>query len=192
MLNQKELIEKIKNYNPFLNPETLSKAYNFALNAALAAATRARDRAQEQNRTLNAEIQQQRLTQHRHHVLSDRLRKEKEAVAAQLGASRHQIIALSAAASAQRERADVCRHAIDATKAEAHEALLRAQSDVVAALDTKNMAEKAVSELQRLAAARSCELAMLQRHTRTMMRAQALQRRQIEQLQMQQQTERGS
>ena len=33
MLNQKELIEKVKNYNRFLNPETLSKAYNFALNA---------------------------------------------------------------------------------------------------------------------------------------------------------------
>jgi RelA/SpoT family (p)ppGpp synthetase len=33
MLNQKELIEKVKNYNRFLNPETLSKAYKFALNA---------------------------------------------------------------------------------------------------------------------------------------------------------------
>ena len=33
MLNQKELIKKIKNYNKFLNPETLSKAYTFALNA---------------------------------------------------------------------------------------------------------------------------------------------------------------
>ena len=26
MLNQKELIKKVKNYNRFLNPETLSKA----------------------------------------------------------------------------------------------------------------------------------------------------------------------
>ncbi len=33
MLNQKDLIKKIKNYNRFLNPETLSKAYAFALNA---------------------------------------------------------------------------------------------------------------------------------------------------------------
>ena len=33
MLNQKELIEKVKNYNRFLNPETLSKAYIFAVNA---------------------------------------------------------------------------------------------------------------------------------------------------------------
>ena len=33
MINQKELIDKVKNYNRFLNPETLSKAYNFALNA---------------------------------------------------------------------------------------------------------------------------------------------------------------
>ena len=33
MLKQKDLIEKVKNYNKFLNPETLSKAYNFALNA---------------------------------------------------------------------------------------------------------------------------------------------------------------
>ncbi len=33
MLNQKDLIEKVKNYNKFLNPETLSKAYTFALNA---------------------------------------------------------------------------------------------------------------------------------------------------------------
>jgi GTP diphosphokinase / guanosine-3',5'-bis(diphosphate) 3'-diphosphatase len=33
MLNQKDLIKKIKNYNPFLNPEALSKAYNFALKA---------------------------------------------------------------------------------------------------------------------------------------------------------------
>ena len=33
MLNQKELIRKVKNYNKFLNPETLSKAYTFALNA---------------------------------------------------------------------------------------------------------------------------------------------------------------
>ena len=33
MLKQKELIQKVKNYNKFLNPETLSKAYNFALNA---------------------------------------------------------------------------------------------------------------------------------------------------------------
>ena len=33
MINQKELIEKVKNYNKFLNPETLTKAYNFALNA---------------------------------------------------------------------------------------------------------------------------------------------------------------
>jgi len=33
MLNQNDLIKKIKNYNKFLNPETLSKAYTFALNA---------------------------------------------------------------------------------------------------------------------------------------------------------------
>ena len=33
MLNQKELIKKVQNYNKFLNPETLSKAYQFALNA---------------------------------------------------------------------------------------------------------------------------------------------------------------
>jgi len=33
MLNQKDLIKKVKNYNKFLNPETLSKAYVFALNA---------------------------------------------------------------------------------------------------------------------------------------------------------------
>jgi len=33
MLNQEDLIKKIKNYNRFLNPETLSKAYTFALNA---------------------------------------------------------------------------------------------------------------------------------------------------------------
>jgi len=33
MLNQKKLIEKVKNYNRFLNPETLSKAYTFAVNA---------------------------------------------------------------------------------------------------------------------------------------------------------------
>ena len=33
MINQKDLIKKVKNYNKFLNPETLSKAYEFALNA---------------------------------------------------------------------------------------------------------------------------------------------------------------
>jgi len=33
MLDQKDLIKKVKNYNKFLNPETLSKAYNFALKA---------------------------------------------------------------------------------------------------------------------------------------------------------------
>ena len=33
MLNQKELIEKVKNYNRFLNPDTLSKAYTFAVKA---------------------------------------------------------------------------------------------------------------------------------------------------------------
>ena len=33
MLNQKDLIKKVKNYNKFLNLETLSKAYDFALNA---------------------------------------------------------------------------------------------------------------------------------------------------------------
>ena len=33
MLNQKDLIKKVKNYNKFLNPQTLSKAYIFALNA---------------------------------------------------------------------------------------------------------------------------------------------------------------
>ena len=33
MLDQKDLIKKVKNYNKFLNPETLSKAYTFALNA---------------------------------------------------------------------------------------------------------------------------------------------------------------
>ena len=33
MLNQKELIKKVQNYNKFLNPKTLSKAYQFALNA---------------------------------------------------------------------------------------------------------------------------------------------------------------
>ena len=33
MLDQKDLIKKVKNYNKFLNPETLSKAYAFALNA---------------------------------------------------------------------------------------------------------------------------------------------------------------
>ena len=33
MLNQKELIKKVKNYNRFLNPDALSKAYTFALDA---------------------------------------------------------------------------------------------------------------------------------------------------------------
>jgi len=33
MLNQKELIDKVKNYNRFLNPETLLKAYIFAVKA---------------------------------------------------------------------------------------------------------------------------------------------------------------
>ena len=33
MLDQKDLIKKIKSYNRFFNPETLSKAYNFAMNA---------------------------------------------------------------------------------------------------------------------------------------------------------------
>ena len=32
MLNSEELI-KVKSYNKFLNPETLTKAYNFALKA---------------------------------------------------------------------------------------------------------------------------------------------------------------
>ena len=31
MLKSEELINKVKNYNKFLNPETLTKAYNFAL-----------------------------------------------------------------------------------------------------------------------------------------------------------------
>ena len=33
MINNHDLINKIKSYNKFLNPETLTKAYNFALNA---------------------------------------------------------------------------------------------------------------------------------------------------------------
>ena len=33
MLNQEDLIKKVKTYNKFLNPETLSKAYDFALKA---------------------------------------------------------------------------------------------------------------------------------------------------------------
>ena len=33
MLKQEDLIKKVKTYNRFLNQETLSKAYNFALNA---------------------------------------------------------------------------------------------------------------------------------------------------------------
>ena len=33
MLNREDLIKKVKNYNKFLHPETLSKAYNFALTA---------------------------------------------------------------------------------------------------------------------------------------------------------------
>ena len=33
MLNQKELIKKVKDYNRFLNPNTLSKAYTFAVEA---------------------------------------------------------------------------------------------------------------------------------------------------------------
>ncbi len=33
MLNHEDLIKKVKTYNPFLNPKTLSKAYTFALNA---------------------------------------------------------------------------------------------------------------------------------------------------------------
>ena len=33
MLNQKDLIKKVKIYNKFLNPQTLTKAYNFALDA---------------------------------------------------------------------------------------------------------------------------------------------------------------
>ena len=31
MLNSDELINKVKSYNKFLNPETLSKAYDFAV-----------------------------------------------------------------------------------------------------------------------------------------------------------------
>ncbi len=33
MLNNEELIKKVKSYNRFFNPDTLTKAYNFALNA---------------------------------------------------------------------------------------------------------------------------------------------------------------
>ena len=33
MLNSEDLINKVKNYNKFLNPEKLSKAYNFAVKA---------------------------------------------------------------------------------------------------------------------------------------------------------------
>ena len=33
MLNSEELINKVKIYNKFLNPEKLNKAYNFALDA---------------------------------------------------------------------------------------------------------------------------------------------------------------
>ena len=33
MLNSDDLINKVKSYNKFLNPETLGKAYNFALKA---------------------------------------------------------------------------------------------------------------------------------------------------------------
>ena len=33
MLNSEELINKVKSYNKFLNPETLTKAYEFALKA---------------------------------------------------------------------------------------------------------------------------------------------------------------
>ena len=33
MINQEDLINKVKAYNKFLNPDTLSKAYNFALKA---------------------------------------------------------------------------------------------------------------------------------------------------------------
>ena len=33
MLDQKDLIKKVRDYNKFLNPQTLSKAYTFALNA---------------------------------------------------------------------------------------------------------------------------------------------------------------
>ena len=35
MLNSDDLINKVKSYNMFLNPETLSKAYDFALRAHL-------------------------------------------------------------------------------------------------------------------------------------------------------------
>ena len=33
MINQEELINKVRSYNKFFNPNTLSKAYNFALKA---------------------------------------------------------------------------------------------------------------------------------------------------------------
>ena len=33
MLNNEELIKKVKSYNRFFNPEALTKAYNFALEA---------------------------------------------------------------------------------------------------------------------------------------------------------------
>ena len=33
MLNSKELINKVKIYNKFLNPEKLSKAYDYAVKA---------------------------------------------------------------------------------------------------------------------------------------------------------------
>ena len=33
MLNREDLIKKVKIYNRFLNPDALSKAYNFALKA---------------------------------------------------------------------------------------------------------------------------------------------------------------
>ena len=33
MLNSNELINKVKDYNKFLNPEKLDKAYNFAVKA---------------------------------------------------------------------------------------------------------------------------------------------------------------
>ena len=33
MINSRELINKVKSYNKFLNPKTLDKAYNFAINA---------------------------------------------------------------------------------------------------------------------------------------------------------------
>eukprot|EP00936_MAST-01D_sp_MAST-1D-sp1_P000259 g259.t1 len=166
-----------------------------AANAALAAAVKMNERMkikfdakwQAQEINFAARLHREQEAHRQAALRANELREEVGALTAQMEAAKRHAGALSTATNMHRERADVCRAAAEAALAGAHEQFVQAQIEIAAASSREGAHASDATAARQLAAARACELGVLQMRNRWADEEGMQRKRQIEQLQIQQQ-----